>query len=100
MSWEIGDLQKRYTLVPKDRTFDDAIALLADNRISQANSQNQYWENGDCDTFPPYRQALNEIDAAIGKLKAARREMQAIASHMHEWNDDDYCRICGADGRA
>ena len=99
MSWEIGDLQKQYTLVPKDHSFDDAILMLADNRISQANRQNQFYELGDCDTIPPYRQALNEIDAAIGKLKAARREMQQIAGHMHKWDDNDYCYICGADGR-
>lgn len=100
MSWEIGDLQKQYTLVPRHQTFDESIAFLASNRISQSNRQNSYYENGGCDGIPPYRQALNEIDAAIGKLKAARREMQEIASHMHEWDSDDYCRICGADGRA
>lgn len=23
-----------------------------------------------------------------------------LKGHQHEWGDDDYCRVCGADGRA
>lgn len=100
MAWEISDLERQYTLVSKNYEFDQAIAFLADQRINQANRSNQYYELGDAEGMPPYRQALNEIDAAIGRLKAARREMQQIAGHAHRWNDDDYCSVCGADGRA
>lgn len=48
----------------------------------------------------PYPEALGEIDAAIGRLKRFRREVQQLAGHAHKWGSDDYCRICGADGRA
>jgi len=49
---------------------------------------------------PPYAHALREIDHAIGTMKRFRAEMQRLAHHTHEWNGDDYCRVCGADGRA
>jgi hypothetical protein len=29
-----------------------------------------------------------------------RQHITALASHYHEWNENDYCRISGADGRA
>ena len=48
----------------------------------------------------PYRCALGDIDHAIGALKRFRSEMQWLAGHAHRWSDDDYCSICGADGRA
>lgn len=49
---------------------------------------------------PPYPRVLGDIDAAIGYLKEYREQIQRLAGHSHKWNEDDYCSICGADGRA
>lgn len=49
---------------------------------------------------PPYREVLGQIDAAIGKLKRFRSEVQSLAHHAHVWSEDDYCVHCGRDGRA
>lgn len=48
----------------------------------------------------PFPYILGDIDHAIGMLKRYRAEVQALATHAHEWNSDDYCNVCGADGRA
>lgn len=32
--------------------------------------------------------------------EAARRARARRQSHDHTWNEDDYCSVCGADGRA
>lgn len=48
----------------------------------------------------PYRFYLGRIDAAIGHLKRFRRDVQELSKHAHDWNESDYCSICGADGRA
>lgn len=60
----------------------------------------EYYELGDPGGKSPFRQSLDELDAAIGLLKRYRREMQSLAGHSHRWNEDDYCSVCGADGRA
>lgn len=49
---------------------------------------------------PPYRFALGQVDRAIGQLKRFRHDLQALQAHEHVWGSDDYCRICGRDGRA
>jgi hypothetical protein len=50
----------------------------------------------------PYPAACGQIDAAIGHLKRFRAEMQRLAGHAHDFSErsNDYCSICGADGRA
>jgi hypothetical protein len=50
----------------------------------------------------PYPAALSKIDAAIGHLKRFRQEIQTMRGHTHDWSEEtnDYCTICGADGRA
>lgn len=48
----------------------------------------------------PYGDTLRDIDRTIGFLKRYRLEMQSLAGHEHRWNEDDYCDVCGADGRA
>ena len=84
-----------------DGPLNEQVEHLTSILISRSNHQQQaYVNSGPWDFASPYQQALNEIDAAIGRLKALRREMQSIARHSHEWNDNDYCSVCGADGRA
>lgn len=48
----------------------------------------------------PYGDALRDIDHALGMLKRFRAEVQRLSGHTHRWNENDYCSICGADGRA
>ncbi len=50
----------------------------------------------------PYPAAIGQIDAAIGHLKRFRHEIQVLRGHQHDYSEDnnDYCSICGADGRA
>lgn len=48
----------------------------------------------------PYVSELGQVDAAIGYLKRFRAELQSLSQHKHDWNADDYCSICGRDGRA
>ena len=33
-------------------------------------------------------------------LKAGLEHVEFLLGHTHQWNDNDYCSICGADGRA
>lgn len=47
-----------------------------------------------------YNRLMAEIDHSIGVLKKFRRDVQSMNHHAHDWGDDDYCMICGADGRA
>lgn len=34
------------------------------------------------------------------ELKLCIQMIDEIISHTHQWNENDYCSICGADGRA
>lgn len=47
----------------------------------------------------PYGDLLRQIDRTFGRLKRMRQEVQFLKSHVHEWNGDDYCIHCHADGR-
>lgn len=47
-----------------------------------------------------YRDIQAELSHLIGRLKRVHRSLGQMAVHEHEWNEDDYCRICGRDGRA
>jgi hypothetical protein len=87
------------SLIIEPRTpLREAVELLTERHEREICRSAEYADNAGEE--PPYREALKDIDAAIGALKAARREMQALAGHRHRWNSDDYCTICGADGRA
>jgi hypothetical protein len=48
----------------------------------------------------PYDEAENLIEDAIAKLRTAAEEINTLRRHRHEWGDNDYCQVCGADGRA
>lgn len=48
----------------------------------------------------PYPLTLGNIDATIGFLKHFRSQMQMLANHTHRWDTDDFCSVCGKDGRA
>jgi hypothetical protein len=37
---------------------------------------------------------------AIRELRKAAREIKALRAHTHDFGRDDFCQVCGADGRA
>ena len=43
---------------------------------------------------------INAYKALREALQATLREVDALDGHIHQWNQDDYCDLCGADGRA
>ena len=62
--------------------------------------QAEYWALSGYEGLSPYHAALKRLDALIGLLKGVRADVQALEQHVHDWNADLYCRICGADGAA
>lgn len=52
------------------------------------------------DDHDPCRERQREISQLIGQLKRMHAELESLRRHRHEWGSDDYCCICGADGRA
>lgn len=52
------------------------------------------------DDYDPVRQRQRELSHLIGRLKRTHAELESLRTHQHEWGSDDYCMICGADGRA
>lgn len=80
--------------------FLDTISRLLDRFESRTTRSAEYFKLSDCDGQSPYDFALAQLDAAIGRLKHSRRDMQRLSKHVHQWDENDYCYICGADGRA
>jgi hypothetical protein len=62
--------------------------------VSKANKNHEYWElGGDFDYHDPYQDLQ---DALVGALE----EVIYLKRHRHEYGSDEYCWICGKDGRA
>jgi len=93
-------VHKNTLLVSPSEQFSDAVRRLAEHLEDRTCRSAQYFELGDCEGVSPYQEALNQLDHAIGQLKRARAEMQKLSKHAHQWDSNDYCSICGADGRA
>lgn len=55
---------------------------------------------GDFSASDVYRDALKDLGAIIKQAKDLHAELNSLVNHAHEWNDDSYCNVCGADGRA
>lgn len=64
-----------------------------------AARRQEYVELGGLD-FNSYRDMQGKIGKAIKELREVARELKSLNGHCHKWNDNDYCSICGADGRA
>lgn len=80
--------------------FSSAVLRLYERLEDSTMKSAEYWDLSGGEGPNPYRRSLNQIDAAIGMLKRQRSEMQRLARHVHDYNENDYCTICGADGRA
>lgn len=96
----ISAVKSSYAMVRDgDQTFLEAVTMVQFPALYNAQRSAEYADLGGYDA-DPYGQLLKGIDASIGSLKKFRREVQAQKSHTHKWNSDEYCSICGADGRA
>lgn len=51
-----------------------------------------------------YEIGEHELATALTELRSdlvqAIADIDTIRNHTHQWNENDYCSICGADGRA
>lgn len=75
-------------------TFHDQIQSM----LSDAASESEYWELAgitESDTEEPH-----PYDLLQNALESGLRELKTLREHRHEWGENDYCVICGADGRA
>lgn len=55
---------------------------------------------GDVSASEVYGDAVGDLASIIEDAQALMREMKQLQSHEHEWDDQSYCTLCGADGRA
>ena len=76
------------------QALSDRLPLLWD----QVAEQRAYEELGDSG-YDPCIQRQREISHLIGQLKRVHADIGQLRSYLHDWSDDDYCLICGADGR-
>jgi hypothetical protein len=49
------------------------------------------------DAYGDLLSALRDFSERLPRLIA---EVEALQTHHHAWNEQDYCNLCGADGRA
>jgi hypothetical protein len=52
------------------------------------------------DSVTVYNDQIKRTEEEIQKLINHKSGLVELRDHVHEWNDNDYCSICGADGRA
>jgi len=42
----------------------------------------------------------SDIAEIVADVRSLLVSLEEIASHAHKWTEQDYCEVCGADGRA
>jgi len=47
-----------------------------------------------------YDAAIVDAEAEIMYLKQYIADLKELRTHEHQWDSNDYCTLCGADGRA
>jgi len=77
-----------------------ALATRLTHLPQEVARQAAYWALSGYEGLSPYTAALKRLDALIGLLKGVRADVQALEQHVHDWNADLSCAICGADGAA
>lgn len=49
----------------------------------------------------PIAREVADLAEIIYRARRTLRDLREMAApHAHQWNDDDYCNRCGADGRS
>lgn len=76
------------------------IRVLLTGFVQSTTRSAQYAELAGESTGDVYKARKAEVGRAIAILESTHTELCELERHSHIWNDDDYCSICGADGRA
>jgi hypothetical protein len=85
-------------IVQPGEPLAESVERLTSRLESEAMRSNEFADlAGEPSEYPRY---LADIDHTIGQLKRFRAQLQALSGHAHRWDENDYCSICGADGRA
>lgn len=63
-----------------------------ENGIAQAKRSQEYWDLGGNDGPEPLYCLIKALQQALAEARELRR-------HQHKYDEDDYCVICGRDGR-
>lgn len=71
--------------------IEEAIRKANQDRESQALAGD--FGDGDGNPWDPYQGLEDLLEASLTRIRFLR-------THQHEWNEDDRCTHCGADGRA
>lgn len=81
----------------KEVTMEDAYAIV--RRVERAEQTSRIV--GDAEGLrEAYIAAARELGQQIADAKQALRDLATLRQHRCDWNDEDYCNVCGADGRA
>ena len=73
--------------------MENMYAGVFQGEVTHAMRSHNGWALSDADGPDP----LNEVRAA---LVDALERVDTLINHRHEWDHNDYCYICHADGRA
>ena len=59
-------------------------------------------EYADLGGYADSRTVYRSVQTRLGRIAGrTRRDLTGLANHQHDWSgENDYCAICGADGRA
>jgi hypothetical protein len=50
-------------------------------------------QDSDGKPFDPYKELEDLLEKSL-------KDVRELRTHKHDWNDEDLCSVCGADGRA
>ena len=65
---------------------------------NEVSRQQQYAELAGSES--EYAIAQQRLSRLIGQLKRTHAKLGRMARHRHRWDENDYCSVCGVDGRA
>jgi hypothetical protein len=85
-----------------EKTVDNAIHIIVGESRRAARSEEYYYLAGLglSDAPRPYHKSKRDLQRLIGYANREIKAIQQLERHTHEWDEEDYCMICGADGRA
>ncbi|HEU5463700.1 MAG TPA: hypothetical protein VFV82_06190 [Candidatus Binatia bacterium] len=76
------------------------IEVMSANEAARSQEYYDLGGLGRSDGARPYHTAKRSIQHAIATLNRELKEIRKLERHTHQWNNDDRCDLCGADGRA
>ena len=80
-------------------TLDQALSAI--RRLPRAAARSaEYAELAGEHGADVYLCAVDQLDALLRAIKEAKADLASLRRHAHEWNEDNYCSVCGADGCA